>query len=122
MSDQRWSHPHPSYSSASSTPPTPFTLCQITGNISVCVGCRNKYNKNNDDMCIRHQEWCEYTPPGQAVSHRFANVYYHFSVQCVWLRCPWFIPTQLEVPPEIMTSLGTAHKSKLTKEFGIVLD
>ena len=45
----------------------PFTLCKISGNISVCSGCRNKYSKNPkppDDVCIKHQEWHEYTLPG----------------------------------------------------------
>ena len=51
-------------------PPSPFTLCKISGNISICAGCRNKYPKKPDppdDMCIRHQEWREYTPPNSGV-------------------------------------------------------
>ena len=36
-------------------PPSPFTLCKIAGNISVCAGCRNKYPKIPDDLCIKHQ-------------------------------------------------------------------
>jgi len=125
MFDQRWSQPrpaqprstqpHPSYNSA---PLTPFTLCEITGDFSVCIGCCNKYSKNHKDMCIQHQEWREYTLPGQAVSH----VITMFNVQCVWLRCPWFDPTQLEIPPEVMTSLGMEHKSKLAEDFGIIID
>ena len=119
MFDQRWSQPHPAqphpnqpHPSYNSAPLTPSTLCEITGNISVCIGCRNKYNKNHEDMCIRHQERHEYTPPGQAVSHLFSNVYYYFNVQCVWLRCLWFDPTQLEIPHEVLTSQGMEHKRK----------
>lgn len=46
-------------------PSSPFTLCKISGNISVCAGCRNKYPKHPnppDDLCIKHQEWHEYIP------------------------------------------------------------
>ena len=37
-----WSSFQPSQPSS----PTPFVLCKISGNISVCAGCRNKYHKN----------------------------------------------------------------------------
>lgn len=64
--------------SSISPPSTPFTFCKINGNINVCTGCHNKYNKNPvppDDMCIRHQEWREYTQPlTQIPQGWFANV------------------------------------------------
>ncbi len=44
-----------------------FVLTKIAGNISICSGCRNKYSKNPvppDDLCIKHQEWREFTPSG----------------------------------------------------------
>ena len=67
---------------------SPFTLCKIAGNISTCVGCHNEYVKAPDDMCIKHQEWREYTPRGsQTPKSRFGNVYYHFNPNCIWLRC-----------------------------------
>ena len=57
----------------------PYTLCKITGNVSVCYGCHNKYKKNAippDDMCIKHADWREYTPPGTDVpKSRYRNVY-----------------------------------------------
>ena len=102
------------------TPPTPFTLCKISGNISVCAGCHNKYSKSAmapDDMCIRHQEWREYRASGSLTPQsRFSNVYYHFNVQCVWLRCPWFDPSQLEVSPDV--TLESVHKKRLLM-FGV---
>ena len=47
------------------TPPSPFTLCKISGNISVCNSCRDKYPKKSnlpDNLCIKYQEWREYIP------------------------------------------------------------
>lgn len=111
----------PSTFSSSPLPPVPFTLCRITGNISVCAGCRNKYHKcptPPDDLCIRHQEWREYLPQGsQAPQSRYGNVYYHFNTRCVQLRCPEFIPVRLEVPQEIVEQLQDCHKERLAVEF-----
>ena len=98
MQHSGWGYGHlpnsyaPTLASTMTTPPTPFTLCKISRNISVCTGCCNKYSKSAmapDDMCIRHQEWWEYRASGSPIpqSH-FGNVYYHFNVQHVWLCCP----------------------------------
>ena len=120
-----WPYSHyPCTSTPSVTPPiTPFTLCKISGSIGVCSGCRNKYNKNSvppDDICIRHQEWCEFTPPGAQIPQgHFGNVYYHFSVHCVWLRCSFFIPSALGVPLDIIPLLDSSHKERLSAMFGI---
>ena len=125
--------PYPTYgatpltppSQQASMPPRPFTLTKIVGNISVCAGCRNRYPKQPtppDDLCIRHQEWREYVPAGsQTPQSRFGNTYYHFTPYCVWLRCPGFVPTLLEVPPELCSQLDPTHKDRLRKDFLIHL-
>ena len=106
-------------------PPSPFTLCKIAGNISVCAGCRNKYPKHPnppDDLCIKHQEWREYTPSGsQTLQSRFGNAYYHFNPACVWIRYPDFVPMYLEVPPEICLQLEAPHKERL-QDFQVYFD
>ena len=115
--------PQPFPFNQSQAPSTPFSLCKISGNISVCAGCRNKYSKTAgppEDMCIRHQEWREYTSPGsQTPARRYGNVYYHFDPQCVWHRCAAFIPSQLQIPPEVMDQLDQSHKVKLAMVFNI---
>ena len=104
---------------------SPFTLCKISGNISKCFGCHNKYAKNPDppeDMCIRHQDWREFTPAGSGTPQsRFGNMYYHFHPQCVWLQCNWFVPSHLYVPPGLVTELGPIHKDQLHYLFHIDL-
>ena len=45
----------------------PFVLCFITGNISVCYSCWQRYPKPCEpphDLCVRHKEWREFFPPG----------------------------------------------------------
>ena len=95
--------------------PSPFILCKIEGNISTdmssCLGCNMvaiistliASNSSWYYMCIRHQEWREYMPQGSQIpKSRFGNVYYHFQPRCIWVRCSWFNPSQLEVPPELL--------------------
>ena len=57
----------------------------------------------------------------QAPQFCFSNVYYHFNVHCVWLRCPWFAPMLLEVPSDIYPHLDISHLERLRKEFQIQL-
>ena len=60
------------YTSSTPAPPmavesTPFYLCFITGNISKCAGCNNKYSKPvvaPHDLCVQHREWRYFTSPG----------------------------------------------------------
>ena len=50
-------------------PSSPFVLCFISGNISSCFGCKAKYTKSlppPSDLCIRHQDWREFSLQTQA--------------------------------------------------------
>lgn len=103
----------------------PFTVYFISGNISVCIGCKNRYPKSRQppqDLCIRHQEWRTFTPRGREedAQERFGNVYYHCNPQCIWLRCPDFIPSTLDVN-EVQENLSTSHKEHLNFHFGLTL-
>lgn len=45
----------------------PYQLSFIKGNISTCIACHNKYPKSPqppNDLCIKHQEWRQFTPQG----------------------------------------------------------
>ena len=92
------------------TVPSAFTLCRIAGNIS----------KPPYDLCIRHQEWREYTSPMSSVPQsRFGNVYYHFNPVCVQFRVHNFIPSTLHIPKELSAQLTSAHKLHLSAYFTI---
>ena len=120
-----WSYPPYSQSYSPMDDLNRFSLCFIKGNISVCIGCKNRYPKNAqppDDLCIRHQEWREFTPSGcETAQSKFSNVYYHCKPQCVWLRCTSFVPAQLDTS-EIKDQLADVHKEYLALYFGIYTD
>lgn len=102
-----------------STPSMPasnsaFRLCFRSGNISVCNGCRNRFDKQAEspyNLCVQHEEWRLYTSP---VTHlpesRFGNAYYHAHPQCIQLKWSNFRPTDLQVPDGLKCHLTTAHK------------
>ena len=102
---------------------TPFTLCKISGNISVCSGCRNKYPKqpvSPYDLCIRHQEWRSFmSPTTSSPQSRYGNVYYHFSVDCMRFLVWNFTPSTLCIPEEMLTQLTVVHKQHLQTYFQI---
>ena len=96
---------------------SPFTLAFIAGNIRVCRGCRQRFIKPPvppNNLCVRHQEWQEFTPAGASVpQRRFGNVYYHCNVACILSRCPGFTPAMLVIPPTILVQLLPVHTTFL---------
>ena len=112
-------YPNASLTPTLAGPSNPFLLAFITGNIYTCIGCKNKYGKHcqpPDDLCIKHQEWREFMPVGSPSQSKFGNVYYHCKPQCVWLRCPEFIPLQLDAR-SVLHLLDPVHKAYLSEVF-----
>ena len=101
----------------------PFILCFIAGNISTCFGCKNKYSKSAkppQDLCVRHQEWRQYTCMASGTPQsKFSNAYYHCKPECIWLNWPNFTPTNLEVPQEVAENLSQEHEEYLSAVFGL---
>ena len=106
-------------------PPSLFTLCFITGNISSCFGCKAKYLKSLQppaDLCVKHQDWHEFVAPNTGTPQsKFGNVYCHSKPECVWMRCPSFVPSELQVSSEIVEKLSSVHKEYLLSVFGLRL-
>ena len=89
-----------------------FVLCFITGNISKCTGCNNKYDKPPTppyDICVQHKEWRTFTPTGRTPQSKFAPAYYHVNRPCIVRNWPNFTPQQLVIYLEIFQRLGPAH-------------
>ena len=122
MYDQQESYPSPSplSSPAMHTPPmaqenAPFNLHFISGNISKCAGCGNKYVKPPMppyDICIQHKEWRSFSSGGVQQS-KFAPAYYHVNEACVRRNWPTFSPSQLSVPPDVFSKLTSTHTEYL---------
>ena len=89
--------PPPLIRCASASPDSsPFTLAFITGNIRVCLGCRQKYSKPALpplNLCVRHREWQEFIGPLGDPQTQYGNVYYH---QAHWSQ---FTSLMLHNPP-----------------------
>ena len=104
-------------------PTVPFVVAFITGNISCCFGCRGKYSKSLPppaNLCIKHEDWREFTSTSTGTPQsRYGNAYYHCKPACVWLQNPSFVPTELEVPEEILEKLTLVHKEYLASIFDI---
>ena len=100
----------------------PFLLCFISGNISVCYGCRQKYPKPcvpPNDLCVQHKEWREFFPPGSGTAQaRFGNVYYHCNVPCIQARCPFFSSRLLQIPALVAVQLLPVHTEFLAAHMG----
>ena len=103
----------------------PFSITFITGNITVCFGCKNKYYKNlqpPEDLCIKHQDWRQFTPSnGAAPQSKFGNVYYHCKPECIWLQHPTFTMKDVEIPQNTKEKLTAVHKQYLASVFGFEL-
>lgn len=102
-----------------------FEFCFRTGNISVCHGCKNRFDKQARpplDLCIRHSEWRSFTSP---VSHqleaRFGNAYYHTNPLCISARWPTFCPHATQIGEEVLNQLLPVHKEFIATYFGITL-
>ena len=108
----------PSYTHTA-TSETEFRLCLRRGNISVCNGCRNKFDKKAKalyDLCVQHEEWRPYVSPTTNLSESiFGNAYYHTNPACIIIKWPSFHPQSLVISPD-------DHKSFLSSVFGIYIN
>ena len=53
---------------------------------------------------------------------KFGNAYYyHCKPECIWLKWPNFIPTELEMPQEVAENLSQEHEEYLSTVFGLSL-
>ncbi len=108
------------YEPAMQTPPMAhenesFNLHFISGNISKCAGCGNKYVKPPVppyDVCIQHKEWRSFSSGGVQQS-KFAPTYYHVNEACVKRNWPTLSPEQLFITPDVFSRLTSTHTEYL---------
>lgn len=91
-----------------------FYLCFHSGNISVCNGCRNKFDKNASaplDLCVRHEEWHSFTSPvTKEIESRFGNAYYHTHLPCIYSKWPNFNKQSLVIIDIVIRRLQPEYK------------
>ena len=118
-----WTSPNPSYPIHQSS--GSFRLCFRSGNISVCAGCRKRFDKqavSPNNLCVQHEEWRSYTSPVTNLPEsRFGNAYYHAHPNCIMLKWSDFHPFDLEISVDMKNSLTNGHKELLFNLFGIYL-
>ena len=101
-----------------------FNIKFISGNVSICYGCRNKYPKKPsppNDLCLQTVEWRQYFPQGSNFPHsRWSNTYYHPRVICVRHNWPLFDPTlQVKIDSDVRSQLTNVHKNFIICELGL---
>ena len=90
----------------------PFNLCFISGNITKCAGCGNRYLKPPTppyDLCVQHREWRSFVPPGSTPQRKFSPAYYHLHLLCIKANWPMFNPQELVITEEMASKLGNEH-------------
>ena len=93
---------------------SPFNLHFISGNISKCAGCGNKYVTPAVppyDLCIQHRE-CSLSAGGVQQS-KFAPAYYHVNTACIRRNWSSFSPEQISVASEVFSRLNPTHREYL---------
>ena len=100
----------------------PFRVHFISGNISVCHGCKGRYQNLEPpyDICLHHEEWRTFISPGSYTPQsRFGNVYYHCNIHCVKVVWPHFLPSCVVTPSSVSIRLLPEHHHFLYVNFGI---
>ena len=84
-----------------------------------------KYDKKvgpPHDLCLQHEEWRTFTPPGSTDKQsRYGNVYYHCNLVCVMAVWPAFIASLVVVSLEMQSKLLPEHKHFIYSTFGIFI-
>ena len=100
----------------------PFVLCFISGNISVCYGCRQKYPK----PCVPPATICVYgTKNGgsfflqdQQQLRPDRQCLLSCNVPCIQARCPFFSSNLLQIPALMAVQLLPVHTEYLAAHMG----
>ena len=103
-----------------------FNVVFLQGNIRVCQGCRNNYQKSPsppNNIYLQHPEWREFMPPGAPnIQTKWGNAYYHCNRNCVLARWPTFSNSLIKIDLFIQQKLLPVHKEHLHTHFGIFLN
>ena len=128
-------HVSPQFPTASQTPSlgfgapstpgeicTPFRLYILTGNITTCYGCKERFARAGPpyDLIVPHEEDRSFfNPRTGAPMFKRGNAYYHVYLPCIRMCWPSFDPHSLIILNFI--ELQSSHKQLLFDHFGLML-
>ena len=105
----------------------PFYLKMLTKQIRVCGGCRCGFNNETRipdppyNVCVAHEEPYTVSPQSGKAFTRKTVVHYHMSPECIWLKEPFFNPSQIVISQEILDQLTASHKAYLAQYFAKIV-
>ena len=89
------------------------------GNISICNGCRNSFDRS-DEVVLQHAKYRYYTNPQTGLpASKYGNAYYHPRRNCIQLK--WGPVYETVVPETIIGKLTFPQKQQLHQEFALVV-
>ena len=119
---------HPSGTATNSNP---FFIRFIAGNIRMCQGCRSSLRSIDGgipqppfDLAIARFERRTYRDKNGELKTptREQAVHYHLKVACVTAASPYFVPANLVIPADVLSSLSVTHKEYLRLMFGLAVE
>lgn len=107
----------------------PFFVRFISGNIRICQGCRGSLrlpdgsipHPPNDIVVARLEKrpYFDKTGGTWCYPQKETNSHYHLKLSCVVKAEPLFVPSTLQLSPELIKCLTPVHLELLATEFGI---
>ena len=105
-----------------SSPPAPFRLIVLHGNISVCNGCHQRFPRKSTggvedppfNLAVQHYEDRYFINPGTGLQQaRKGNAYYHAYMPCIFLKWPQLTASSLVVEELVRHKLTEEHRQLL---------
>ena len=113
------------------SPPTPFRLVFIKGNISTCQGCKYKFPRNSDgsivdppyNIVIQHEQNRTFkNPTTSSIQTKVGNAYYHVYLPCVTTNWPYFVGQDVLISDSVKEQLLLSHKELIYFNLGVFLN
>ena len=94
---------------------------RLTGNISVCNGCKNKFDKTASPLAFNMKSSGLFLSPAGLPESRYGDAYYHANPACIMKKWPHFNPSLLVITSTILPRLLPQHKSIISSLLGVTL-
>ena len=109
----------------------PFSVRFISGNISVCSGCKQRFPRKptgavcdppNDIVIQHHEERTFKSPTTGLLTSKPGNAYYHVNLACLWTNWPGLRGQDIRVTSDVAAKLFLQHKAVLYHQLGLTIN